>query len=69
MLPETINYCLQCKDTQGRLGSFAYSYKTDEGFVAISPIFSDLLDFYAWAHNQGYYSKPGSCDFIMYRSR
>lgn len=66
-----LRYCIQCKDVvSGEIGTFAYDdSKTPDGnigFVAISPVFNDLVKFYAWAHSNGWKSQPGQMDLIMY---
>lgn len=41
------SYCVQCVDkTSGKVGCFAFS--EDNRFVAISPVFGDLVAFYEW---------------------
>ena len=47
------NYCISCTDTlSGETGDFLYceKAKSERGvFEAISPIFSNLIEFYKWA--------------------
>ena len=51
------HYCIQCTDNRsGRVGTFFYELSEKGEKVATSPIFTSLVDFYRWAHEQGYKS-------------
>ena len=69
-----MHYCIQCKDIRsGKIGCFAYDeYKTPSGnigFYAISGVFSDLTEFYYWAHKNGWNAAPGVLEPIMFPNR
>ena len=50
-----MNYCVHCRDLEsGLVGYFLYcpeKYAAGLGFHAISPVFSNLIEFFAWAKN------------------
>lgn len=50
-------YCIECRDETGKLGSFAF--ETHAPKVAISPIFSDLLDLYLWFNKNNWTTFQG----------
>lgn len=61
------HYCIQCTDkTTGTVGSFAYH--TDEPFVAVSPVFSDLGLLYGWFSENGLKTTGKSFDLIPVNS-
>lgn len=49
-----IKYVVQCKDqVSGKIGDFTFDPQQadrDRKFVATSPIFTNLMDLFAWAH-------------------
>lgn len=49
-----MKYCIQCVDqNSGQTGDFGYDSKEGNqlgSFHAITPVFSNLQDFYQWVH-------------------
>ena len=67
-LPLKMAYCIQCPDAiSGKTGDFGYEMR-DGKRVAITPVFSDLGEFYNWMHSQGYQSEPGLSTLSMAKS-
>lgn len=66
--PNELSYCIQCKDAiSGNTGTFAYRADAPK-FTALSPVFPSLVEFYQWAKELGYQSKPNSYQNVMYRA-
>lgn len=50
-----LNYCIQCRTPEGKTGTFGYSGRDASGaFIPCTPVFSGLVEFYAWAKAQGW---------------
>lgn len=57
----TYNAAVQCTDaTTGKVGDFLFLEKNKDGFVAISPVFDDYLDFYAYCESVGLEEVPNT---------
>lgn len=59
-----LNYCIQCVDSvTGKRGTFGYSSRDVNGtYFAITPIFPDLSEFYAYAKDAGWMADPTSAE-------
>jgi hypothetical protein len=54
-----LGYCIQCTDrVSGKVGDFVYP--TGKPFEAISPVFDNVADLYAWIAAQGWETYPGT---------
>jgi hypothetical protein len=55
--PRMLSMCIQCRDRiSNRIGDFIH--KGD--FIAISPVFQNLVSLFTWMKVHGYGSVPGS---------
>ncbi len=54
-----LGYCIQCRDRiSGKVGDFVYP--TSKPFEAISPVFDNVADLYAWIAAQGWETYEGT---------
>lgn len=57
-----MNYTVQCKDiVSGKVGCFVFDtehWQVTGEFRAVSPVFPDLVAFYAWNNANGSPGKP-----------
>ena len=60
-----MSYCIQCMDrTSGKTGDFIF--KNDKYKHAISPVFDDLMELYAYMRKRGLVT-GGLADFKVYK--
>jgi hypothetical protein len=60
--PKQLAIAIQCKETRtGIVGD--YAFRTDGNRNAVSPIFDDLTQLFAWLKENGYSADPHSSSF------
>lgn len=66
---QILKYCVQCTDRKSNtIGDFAYDialFEQGKGFHAISPVFTNLMDFYEWAYKEGWQASQSSLKMEM----